>query len=121
MNTQRDRHRGAYLSAAAGSYSAPYLDLSYSVDTDQLSQEPIVTRDGARFTIFIDEIPFEFAITRQALEDIEGARCAQPDLAQIFFRHRESIEAIARELVDAGVRWPNLVIRMQDVGVGQRS
>jgi hypothetical protein len=96
-------------------YDNRFLDARFSLDTDSLTDQPVVTRDSVRFSIVIDETPFEFAITRQALEDIAGEWIENPDLGEIFFRHREDIESIAQSLIEAGVSWPNLVIRMQDV------
>jgi hypothetical protein len=76
---------------------------------------PEVTHEGVRFRVIVDETPFEFTITRQALEDVNDSRGSYPDLLNMFIRHRERIETIALERIDAGARWPNLVIRMQDV------
>jgi hypothetical protein len=108
---QNDRSSGSNGS----SYNSRYLDPSYSFDTDQLNHQPFVSHDGVRFTILVEDTPFEFAITRQALEDVDGKRLTNADLGDIFFRHRERIEGIANALINAGVSWPNLVIRMQDI------
>jgi hypothetical protein len=116
MNNHHRLQQNDSNSSGSSSYNSRYLDSSYSFDTDQFNDQPVVSRDGVRFTIFIEDTPFEFAITRQALEDVEGKRVADPDLGDIFFRHRERIEGIAYALIDAGVSWPNLVIRMQEIG-----
>ncbi len=76
---------------------------------------PEVTHEGVRFRVTVDETPFEFTITRQALEDLDHSRAPQGDLLEMFLRNREPVEAIALERIEAGARWPHLVIRMQDV------
>jgi hypothetical protein len=77
--------------------------------------KPEATDDEVRFTVWVDEMPFEFVVTRQALEDIDGLHQAPTDLLAVFIRNRERVERIALEMIDHGVRWPHLVIRMHDV------
>ena len=76
---------------------------------------PEVTQDGVRFHVLVDETPFEFLITRQALEDLDDCRSLDSDLLVKFARNRGRIETLALARIDAGARWPNLVLRMHDV------
>jgi hypothetical protein len=77
--------------------------------------KPTATRDDVHFTVMVDDTPFEFTITRQALEDVDGTRDKDTDLLTMFMRNRDRVERIALDRIDAGVRWPHLVIRMQNV------
>jgi len=77
--------------------------------------KPMATRDDVHFTVWVDDMPFEFTITRQALEDVDSSRASNDDLLPMFLRNRDRLERIALERIEAGVRWPNLVIRMQDI------
>ena len=77
--------------------------------------KPEATDEEVRFTVWIDEMAFEFVVTRQALEDMDGLHHSPADLLAVFFRNRDRLERIALDMIDHGVRWPHLVIRMQDV------
>jgi hypothetical protein len=77
--------------------------------------KPEATDEEVRFTVWVDDMPFEFVVTRQALEDIGGLHQAPSDLLAVFVRNRDRLERIALDMIDHGVRWPHLVIRMHEV------
>ncbi len=109
MSNQARRAHGT------ASTTARYLTHHEDLTSVRPRHGPTATRDEVRFTVWLDELPFEFLITRQALEDIDGSRGDDGHLLDMFLRHRQRVENIAMGLIDAGAKWPQLIIRMQDV------
>jgi len=104
-----------YQPSGAGlAYPSAYLAGGNALSRPERGK-PEATDEEVRFTVWVDDMAFEFVVTRQALEDMDGSHQTPADLLAVFLRNRDRLERIALEMIDHGVRWPHLVIRMQDV------
>lgn len=74
-----------------------------------------VVNGDVRFDLEVDGDWHTFRISREALEDLEGVT-GDFDRLATFERHQQRIVDVARRMVNAGVRAPEILIRTEFFG-----
>jgi len=67
------------------------------------------------FTIWVAGEAFECVVTRQALEDLAAKPLAEDELVDVYREYRSQVDLLASARVERGLRWPKLVVTMDDV------